>query len=93
MRDKNWYEHYTKKLGGKLILDEKALKKNLENDKPFLEVMKTHLKPGSKILEIGCALGRNTVSMSLEGYRVVAIDRDERMLRIAMANVGKWGSR
>jgi 2-polyprenyl-3-methyl-5-hydroxy-6-metoxy-1,4-benzoquinol methylase len=93
MRDKNWYEHYTKKLGGKLILDRKGFEKNLENDRPFIEILKTHVKHGSKILEIGCGLGRNTISMSLKGYEILTVDRDEKMLRTAKKNVKKWGKR
>jgi len=77
----DWYKHYLKK--GKLFLTKEGLKENLEQDQAFLKILRKFVPPPAKVLEAGCGLGRTCISMSLRGYRITAVDIDERMLRLA----------
>jgi 2-polyprenyl-3-methyl-5-hydroxy-6-metoxy-1,4-benzoquinol methylase len=77
----DWYKHYLEK--GKLVLTEENLKENLKQDRAFLKILRKFVPPSSKVLEAGCGLGRTCISMSLNGYKVTAVDIDGRMLRLA----------
>ncbi len=77
----DWYKHYLEK--GKLVLTKESLKENFKQDRAFLKILRKFIPPPAKVLEAGCGLGRTCISMSLKGYRVTAVDIDERMLRLA----------
>jgi len=77
----DWYKHYLEK--GKLVLTEESLKENLKQDQAFLKILGKFVPPPAKVLEAGCGLGRTCISMSFKGYRITAIDIDERMLKLA----------
>ena len=85
-----WYRHYERKYGSRLIMDDAAFKKNLENDSPYLKMVLKHLKPPAHILEAGCGPARAAMSMSTKGFDVTAIDNDKDLLRIAKRNARKF---
>ena len=43
------------------------------------------LEPRSRVLELGCAAGRETLELARRGHRVLGIDPDERVLAAARA--------
>lgn len=91
MKEENWYEHYKKRLG-KLAMDGASYAKNLENDKPYLELIEKYVD-GCDILETGCGLARTAINISNLDYGVTCIDTDERLLEIAMENAKKFGGK
>jgi len=52
-------------------------------DKDELERLKALIKPGSRILDVGCAAGRDTRILKDMGFEVVGSDLAERLLHIA----------
>ena len=58
----------------------------LMEDAPYddwLDYTKRYLKPGSKILDVGCGTGTFTLSLAEEGYQVSGVDLSTDMLTIA----------
>lgn len=49
------------------------------------------LRPGSRVLEIGAGTGKATAPMLGRGWRVVALEPDPQMARVALATVGGLG--
>lgn len=41
------------------------------------------LKPGSRILDVGCGYGRHGAELARQGYHVVGVDLSEQMVRDA----------
>lgn len=85
-----WFHHYSKKYN-RIILNETMLKQVLLNDAPFVNVVKKCIKHGGRILEAGCGLGRTAISLSLNGFKVTAIDNDKDVLKIAKINCFNYG--
>lgn len=52
-------------------------------DKAELEKLKNFLKPGSKVLDVGCAAGRDPRILKDMGFEVVGTDLAEKLLEIA----------
>ena len=48
----------------------------------------SYLKPGDKILDAGCGVGRDIKAFCLKGFSVDAFDASEEMCRIAEENTG-----
>ena len=82
--DIDWHGHFSE--GGRGLLTEEKLLERKEASRPYIELLQKHLKPGARILECGCGPARTAVVMSLAGFRVTAIDKDERMLQLARKN-------
>lgn len=55
-------------------------------DKVELEKLKTFLRPGNKVLDVGCAAGRDTRILRDMGFDVVGSDLAEKLLLIARKN-------
>lgn len=86
----DWFHHYVKKYGH-IIMDDAMLRDSLRNDDVFIRVVKRYVKPGKKILEVGCGLARTAISLSRAGYCVTAIDNDKNILRVAQINCFNYG--
>jgi phosphoserine phosphatase len=86
----DWYQHYREKYA-RLIMDDSMFEKSLINDRPFVNVVKRWVKPGTTILEAGTGLGRTAISLSRAGFKVKAIDNNEKMLQIARINCQNYG--
>ncbi|MBU0707499.1 class I SAM-dependent methyltransferase [Patescibacteria group bacterium] len=84
MKKIDWYKHYLTKQG--LLINPTTLKENWKHDRAFLKILKKFVKPPAKILETGCGLARTCLSMALTGYKVTAIDIDDRILTLAKLN-------
>lgn len=80
----DWYNHYINKKEFKYSKDE--FEKNLKLDQPYLSLLKKYLRPKSKILECGCGLARTAISMANEGFSVVCLENQEKMLNLAKEN-------
>ena len=55
------------------------------------EMVERHVRPGSRILDIGCGAGREALGLARLGYRVVGIDVAPRMIEAARANAEREG--
>jgi SAM-dependent methyltransferase len=47
-----------------------------------------HVRPGGRILDAGCGVGRDARAFAQRGYEVVAFDASEAMVRLARERVG-----
>ena len=47
------------------------------------------LRPGARILDLGCGSGRDTIAFGGEGFQVVPVDGSEGMCRAAEAAIGE----
>ncbi len=61
----------------------------LADDKPFVEKFSSLVKPGARVLDVGCGTGRLTKFLSKKGYKVEGIDLSKKMLEIAQKNFPK----
>ncbi|MGE5849489.1 MAG: class I SAM-dependent methyltransferase, partial [Candidatus Methylomirabilota bacterium] len=50
------------------------------------EILVRHMKPGGRVLDIGCGAGREALGLAREGYQVVGIDIAPQMVAAARAN-------
>lgn len=55
------------------------------------EIVERHVKPGGRILDIGCGGGREALGFARAGFRVVAIDIAPRMIEAAKLNAEREG--
>jgi 2-polyprenyl-3-methyl-5-hydroxy-6-metoxy-1,4-benzoquinol methylase len=47
-----------------------------------------HVRPGSRILDAGCGVGRDTLAFARRGYDVVAFDAAEEMVKLTHSRAG-----
>ncbi len=57
------------------------------------EILERHLKPGGRLLDIGCGAGREALGLVRAGFRVLGIDIASRMIEAARANAQREGLR
>lgn len=55
------------------------------------EIAERHVKPGGRLLNIGCGAGREALGFARAGYRVVGIDIAPRMIEAARMNAARAG--
>ena len=55
------------------------------------EMVKRHIRPGGRVLDIGCGAGREAIGLAREGFQVVGIDIAARMVEAAEANAQRVG--
>jgi len=55
------------------------------------EILVRHLKPGGRVLDIGCGAGREALGLARLGFQVVGIDIAPRMVMAARANAEQEG--
>lgn len=61
-----------------------AERKKLFREKKYVDILLQPLAPGSKILDLGCGAGEPIARYLLQqGFRVVGVDRSEKMLELA----------
>ncbi len=49
----------------------------------------SYLKPGTRILDLGCGSGRDSKAFLAKGFQVVAVDGSEELCRLASAHIGQ----
>ena len=66
-------------------------KKRTENKHPKKEstLFLSHLPKGSKILDLGCAYGRDSKIFADKGYKVIGIDLSKELIKIAKKEVSQ----
>lgn len=55
------------------------------------EIVERHVKPGGRLLDIGCGAGREALGFARIGFRVVGIDIAPAMIEAARANADREG--
>ncbi|MFZ1060312.1 MAG: class I SAM-dependent methyltransferase [Candidatus Rokuibacteriota bacterium] len=55
------------------------------------ELVEQHVKPGGRLLDIGCGGGREALGLARAGFRVVGIDIAPAMIEAARANAAREG--
>src|SRR5262249_16875027 len=56
-----------------------------------LETVRRHVKPGGRVLDVGCGAGREALGFARTGFRVTAIDIAPGMIAAARANAERPG--
>lgn len=56
-----------------------------------LELVRRHVKPGGRLLDVGCGAGREALGFARAGFGVVAIDLAPAMIAAARANARREG--
>lgn len=56
-----------------------------------LELVRRHVKPGGRLLDVGCGAGREAIGFARAGFDVVAIDLAPAMIDAARANARREG--
>lgn len=55
-------------------------------EKPYLDLAISHLKPGAKILDLGCGMGEPIAQYFIEqGFKLTGIDGSQNMINLASA--------
>ena len=57
------------------------------------EILERHLKPGGRLLDIGCGAGREALDLARAGFQVIGIDIASRMVEAARVNAQREGLR
>jgi SAM-dependent methyltransferase len=55
------------------------------------EMVARHIRPGGRVLDIGCGAGREAIGLARAGFRVVGIDIAPQMVEAARANAQREG--
>ena len=61
---------------------------NSDMSELYIEFEK-YLKHGSKILDLGCGSGRDSIHFIQKGYDVISFDYSEELAKCASINIGK----
>lgn len=83
----SWADFYEEVCGNKRLLEGNILEHRL-----FVENIGRFVKPGDKILEIGSGTGVMGWPLAQAGVKVVSIDNDPEILRMAQINAGVLGA-
>ena len=54
---------------------------------PFFRVIRKYVRPGGRILDVGCGPGASAIYLAARGYEVVALDNDRDVLAMLQRNV------
>ena len=81
-----WFDKFSKHMNTIFTKDDFDSYKNMLNT----ELYAKYLKPGSKILDIGCGLGCTAIPLSLT-YKVTGIDNDKKVVEAAGENGKNFG--
>ncbi|MBW2991096.1 class I SAM-dependent methyltransferase [Candidatus Woesearchaeota archaeon] len=74
-----------------VVFTQEDFNKYNEMVKQDLSFYQKYLKPGARILDIGCGLGCTAVPLSALGYEVVGIDNDKKVVEAAQENAKNFG--
>ncbi len=55
---------------------------------PLYDRFLSRVRPGGRILDAGCGVGRDALAFAERGFEVVAFDASEEMARLARERVG-----
>jgi len=55
------------------------------------EMVERHIRPGGRVLDIGCGAGREAIGLAREGFEVVGMDIAAQMVEAARANAQREG--
>lgn len=81
----SWFDNYEKYFGSAELTPEiyDQLSSAIVDN---IDFFKKHIPEGSNVLDVGCALGNSSISLSKEGYVVLGSDLDLDMVRYAKIN-------
>jgi len=87
----SWFENFNNCMN--VVFSEQDFKNYAEMIKHDLPIYKKHLKPGAKLLDIGCGLGCTAVPLSALGHDVTGIDNDKKVVEAAKKNAKSFGKK
>ncbi|MFQ5884767.1 MAG: class I SAM-dependent methyltransferase [Thermoplasmata archaeon] len=86
-----WFDKFAKVHN--VVFTEEDFRAYSEMVKEELPTYRKYLKEGARILDAGCGLGCTSVPFSREGYDVVGIDNDSRVIEAAKQNGKNFGGK
>jgi SAM-dependent methyltransferase len=89
--EESWFESFGDSMN--VIFTSEDFDAYHEMVKEELPVYEKYLVKGDNILDLGCGLGCTSVPLSKEGYEVVGIDNDPRVIRAAKENGRNFGNK
>jgi len=84
---KTWHEFYKD-----AYVNKRLLEGNILEHSPFIVEIASHLKPGDSVLDIGSGTGVIGWPLAQGGIKVVSIDNDPEILKMALANAAMLGA-
>ncbi len=87
--DEKWFDKFEESLN--VLFTEQDFLTYSNIVKKDLRLYSRYLKAGSKVLYLGCGLGCTAIPLSKEGFKVVGIDNDLRVIEAAKYNGKKYG--
>ena len=88
MGDLNWYFKLKEIMNP--VFTQEQFKEYIKRHKQKLKFYKKFIK-GKKILDLGCGFGYSAVSLSYLGYNLVAVDNNEKVIKIIKQNAKNFG--
>lgn len=86
-----WFDKFRKR--GNVIFTEEDFRIYSRMIKGELPIYKKYLKQGAKLLDCGCGLGCCSVPLSKEGFEIVGIDNDPKVIEAAKQNGKNFGGK
>lgn len=89
MAKKKWFDAFSESMN--TVFTDEEFEKYREMVAKDLKHYSGYIRPGSKILDLGCGLGCTAVPLSAFGYTVVGLDNDPKVVGAAKKNAERFG--
>ncbi|UCD92124.1 MAG: class I SAM-dependent methyltransferase [Methanobacteriota archaeon] len=89
--EETWFDKFAKVHN--VVFTEEDFRVYSEMVKEGLPTYRKYLKEGARILDAGCGMGCTSVPLSREGYDIVGIDNDPRVIEASKQNGQNFGGK
>ncbi len=86
-----WFDAFRKNMN--VLFTEEDYEAYSEVVKGELPAYERYLMRGARLLDVGCGLGCTSIPLSNEGFEIVGIDNDERVIEAARRNGRRFGGK